>query len=60
MKNEKYITDGGYGVTSSDAQRGYSAQDTHKKETDDEWMSDYEASKQHSNIGFGRDTGNAR
>ncbi len=60
MSKESYKTDGGYGASSKDAERGYSNEDVKEHEQSESWMNEWQEKQDHKNIGFGRDTGNAR
>lgn len=62
MAKVNYITDNGYGASKLDSSRGYS--DESMKDdmegTDADWAKRYNEEMQIRNIGFGRETGEAR
>ena len=58
--SEKYITDGAYGVTASEARQGFSDQSVNDEEKNESWLHEYEEREAYKNIGFGRDTGYKR
>jgi hypothetical protein len=62
MKERQMGTEGGYGANDADAARGYTNEGTAKKDSDgfESWVKKYDEEQAYRNIGFGRDTGNAR
>ena len=63
MKDGDCCTEGGHGCTDADANRGYMTTNESSEESgekNDSWMEEYNEAQAYRNIGFGRDTGNAR
>jgi hypothetical protein len=61
---EKYIVDGGFGASFNDAKQGYSNANSDKDKDGsndvDSWLEEWKEENDYRNIGFGRDTGQAR
>lgn len=49
-----------YGASSSDIKRGFCKDNVKDHEENETWMKEWEEEQAYRNIGFGRDTGNAR
>ena len=61
MKDGNCCVDGGHGCSDEDANRGYMSEPREESgEKNDSWMEEYKEKEAYKNIGFGRDTGNAR
>ena len=57
---EKYNIDNGYGTKIADVKRGHSVESVAPDTDMQSWVKKYKDAEEYEDIGFGRDTGDAR